>query len=135
MASVTPTRPQSAPPLARSYSRATNLRVGLRDPDSIPDYRFSRKGLDTLQTILEGSEAGPRQRAWAIVGPYGSGKSTLAFLALSVLARSREGWLDRALASLSMSDMEMATRITAAVEADPKGHVPVVVEGGRMPLD
>ena len=127
--------PQAAtrPPL--SYTRATNLRAGLRNPDSIPDYRFSRKGLDTLQMILDACEAGPQQRAWAVVGPYGSGKSIFAFLALQVLARSRTEWLDRALASLSVSDAEMAAHITSVMEADPKGYVPVVIEGGRMPLD
>ena len=128
-------RPQYTTGPVLAYSRATNLRAGLRNPDSIPDYRFSRKGLETLQTILAACETGPRQRAWAVVGPYGSGKSIFAFLALQVLARSRAEWLDRAMASLSVSDAEMAARITAVVEADPKGYVPVVVEGGRMPLD
>ena len=115
--------PQAATGPLLSYSRATNLRAGLRNPDSIPDYRFSRKGLDTLQMILDACEAGPQQRAWAVVGPYGSGKSIFAFLALQVLPRSRPEWPERDRASLSACDAQLAAHVTLLLHASPPGDV------------
>jgi hypothetical protein len=99
--------------LRRPDLRSVNLETDVGDPFPLKAYAPSTAALELLDEIASSIEAGPRLRAWTVIGPYGAGKSTFAHLVAALFGDSRPA-LRSARASLRTVDGEAAKRIGSA---------------------
>ncbi len=118
-----------------AYARATNLEFDRRDPEWVPDYKFTSKALRLLEEVLDSCQGSRRDRAWSVLGPYGSGKSTFSLFLLQLLTGSSSTWLQRCLVQLQLTSPAMEQRVQTEVLARGVRYFPVIVQGSRMPLD
>ena len=118
-----------------AYSRATNIEIDHRDPESVPEFKFTFKSLRLLEDVLDSCQGSRRDRAWSVVGPYGSGKSTFCLFLLQLLEGASSPWLERCLVRMRMANPAMEQRVrTHVIEAGIR-YLPVIVQGARVPLD
>ena len=117
------------------YARATNLDLGTRAPEEVPDYKFTPKALRLLEEVLESSQDKYRDRAWSVIGPYGAGKSMFALFLLQLFTDASSLWFRQCFAQLEHISPGMAQRLRAEVLTPEGQYIPIVVQGARMAPD
>lgn len=118
-----------------AYARSTNIELDNRDPEGVPDYKFTSKALRLLEDVLDSCQGSRRDRAWSVVGPYGSGKSTFSLFLLQLLTGVSSSWLKRCLVQLQLANPTLERRVHAEVASKAVRYLPVIVQGSRVPLD
>lgn len=118
-----------------AYTRATNIELDYRNPEGVPEYKFTSKALRLLEDVLDSCQGNRRDRAWSVVGPYGSGKSTFSLFLLQVLTGSSSAWLRRCLVQLRLASPAMEQRVKVEILTPRARYLPVIVQGARLPLD
>lgn len=117
------------------FARSTNIELDNRNPEGVPDYRFTSKSLRLLDDILDSSKGVRRDRAWSIIGPYGSGKSTFLLFLLQVFGGASSSWLQRCLVQLRLASPDMEQKLNREILNNGARFIPITVQGSRAPLD
>ncbi len=118
-----------------AYARSANIELDYRDPDGLPEFKFTPKSMRLLADVLDSRGEGRRDRAWSIVGPYGSGKSLFTLFLLQMLSRSSKPWLGKCRAQLELSNPSLYERTQREVESPGVRYIPVILQGSNVPLD
>ena len=117
------------------FARSTNIELDNRNPEGVPDYRFTSKSLRLLDDILDSSKGVRRDRAWSIIGPYGSGKSTFLLFLLQLFGGASSPWLERCLVQLRLASPDIEQKLKRETLNNSVRFIPVTVQGSRAPLD
>ena len=119
----------------QKYARSTNIELDNRNPEGVPEYKFTSKSLRFLDDILDSTHGTRRDRAWSMIGPYGSGKSTFILFLLQLLGGASSPWLRRCMVQLRLASPEIEQKLSEEVFEKKARYIPVVVQGSRTPLD
>ncbi len=117
------------------FARSTNIELDYKQPDSVPDYRFTSKSLRLLDDVLDSSLGSRRDKAWSVIGPYGSGKSTFLLFLLQLLSGASSPWLQRCLIQLRLANPNIANKVDITLNKSNAKYIPIVVQGSRNALD
>ncbi len=117
------------------FARSTNIELDYKQPDSVPDYRFTSKSLRLLDDVLDSSLGSRRDKAWSVIGPYGSGKSTFLLFLLQLLSGASSPWLQRCLVQLRLANPNIANKLDTTLDKGDVKYIPIIVQGSRNALD
>ena len=117
------------------FARSTNIELDYKQPDSVPDYRFTSKSLRLLDDVLDSSLGSRRDKAWSVIGPYGSGKSTFLLFLLQLLSGASSPWLQRCLVQLRLANPNIANKLDNTLDKGNAKYIPIIVQGSRNALD
>ncbi len=117
------------------FARSTNIELDYKQPDSVPDYRFTSKSLRLLDDVLDSNLGSRRDKAWSIIGPYGSGKSTFLLFLLQLLSGASSSWLRRCLIQLRLANPNIADKLDITLNKGNAKYIPIIVQGSRNALD
>ncbi len=117
------------------FARSTNIELDHKQPDSVPDYRFTAKSLRLLDDVLDSSIGSRRDKAWSVIGPYGSGKSTFLLFLLQLLSGASSPWLQRCLIQLRLASPNIENKLDIALDKGKTKYIPIIVQGSRNALD
>jgi len=117
------------------FARSTNIELDHKQPESVPDYRFTAKSLRLLDDVLDSSLGSRRDKAWSVIGPYGSGKSTFLLFLLQLLSGASSPWLQRCLIQLRLANPNIANKVDITLNKGNAKYIPIIVQGSRNALD
>jgi len=117
------------------FARSTNIEQDNKNPEGVPDYKFTPKSLRLLDDILDSSKGVRRDRAWSIIGPYGSGKSTFLLFLLQLFGGSSSSWLQRCLVHLCLASPDIEQKLKREQNNIGARYIPITIQGTRTPLD
>jgi len=118
-----------------AFGRSVNLKIGMRAGADIAPFRFTEKSIRLLDSILEASSEGRRDRAFSVIGPYGSGKSSFALLVTAILSKAVAPWADESLKQLEVISPQLHEQLKYELGANERGFFPIVLQGEKSAFD
>jgi len=117
--------------------RSVSLEHDLGAAEPLDAYSPPVNALQLLDAINSATSAGPRVRAWSVIGPYGAGKSTFAHLLAGVFGRTDDPAHASALKAIRGVDRSLANRLRrtrSRLGLDEQGAILACVTARNEPL-